>query len=112
MFFRPFQFYAKFVMIIFVISEEEVKKLSMLARVGLAEKEIAEFQKDLDGILDFVSVLKEAKIPENIKEEARANVFREDEAPHKSAEYSEVLLKEAPSREGTLIKVNKIFGDD
>ncbi len=101
-------------MIIFVISKEEVKKLSMLARVGLAEKEIAEFQKDLDGILDFVSVLKEAPhnnklyagqapVPENIKEEARANVFREDEAPHKSAEYSEA---------GTLIKVNKIFGDD
>ncbi len=95
-----------------MISKDEVKKLSHLARVGLTEKEIAEFQKDLGGILDFVSVLKEAKVPKNIKEEARANVFREDESSHKSAGYSEVLLEEAPSREGTLIKVNNIFGDD
>ncbi len=100
-----------------MISEEEVKKLGMLARIGLSAREIPEFQKDLGSILDFVSVLKKAKVSENIKQETRANVLREDEAPHKSAEHSEVLLQEVPLREGLpaqagiFIKVNKIFGD-
>jgi len=97
-----------------MISEAEIKKLGFLARVGINEKEVAEFRKDLAGILDFVSTLSEIRVDARLTAETgdHSNIFREDGSPHKAAEYSGVLLEEAPSREGTYIKVKQIFMND
>ncbi len=40
-----------------MISRDEVKHIAALARVGLDEKEIEKFSKDLSSILDWISEL-------------------------------------------------------
>ena len=45
-----------------MISKEEVKHIASLARIGMSEKEIEKFSKDLSSILDFVEQLKEVDV--------------------------------------------------
>lgn len=65
-----------------MISEEEVKHIAKLARLGLTEKEIEKFQKDLSAILDYIGKLKEVDVS---KAEATShsilleNAMRKDE---------------------------------
>lgn len=66
-----------------MISKDEVKHIASLARIGLAEKEIDKFSKDLSSILDWIKQLEEVDIS---RTEAMAhitgleNVTREDKA--------------------------------
>jgi aspartyl-tRNA(Asn)/glutamyl-tRNA(Gln) amidotransferase subunit C len=45
-----------------MISKEEVEHIAKLARLGLTEKEIGKFQKELSLILDYVEKLKEVDV--------------------------------------------------
>jgi aspartyl-tRNA(Asn)/glutamyl-tRNA(Gln) amidotransferase subunit C len=45
-----------------MLSKDEVKHIAGLARVGLDEKEIEKYQKDMSSILDWVEQLKEVDI--------------------------------------------------
>ncbi|PIP24401.1 MAG: Asp-tRNA(Asn)/Glu-tRNA(Gln) amidotransferase GatCAB subunit C [Candidatus Nealsonbacteria bacterium CG02_land_8_20_14_3_00_37_10] len=45
-----------------MISKEEVKHIAKLARLGLTEKEIAKYQKELSSILDYIEKLKEVDV--------------------------------------------------
>ncbi|MDP2664107.1 MAG: Asp-tRNA(Asn)/Glu-tRNA(Gln) amidotransferase subunit GatC, partial [bacterium] len=45
-----------------MISKEEVKHIAKLARLGLSDKEIGKFQKDLSSILDYVEKLKKVDV--------------------------------------------------
>jgi len=49
-----------------MISKEEVKHIAKLARLGLSDKEIGEFQKELSKILNYIEKLKEVDIS-NVK---------------------------------------------
>lgn len=92
-----------------MITKKEIKKLSELARVGLADSEAEKLQKDLVNILDFISKLKEAQVSE-IEEEMPElrNVLRDDESPHESAENTAILMKQVPDQEKGYVKVKKI----
>lgn len=76
-----------------MISKDEVNHIAGLARIGLDEKELEKFSKDLSSILDWVEQLKEVKV-EGVEPTAHiagvANVTREDE------------VKEFRSREGII----------
>ncbi len=96
-----------------MISKEDVKKLSLLARVGISEEEIPDFQEKLAGILDFISTLNEAKTEgggEGVKK-GHSNVLRKDGNPYEPAKFSQAILNEAPEKEDSLIKVKRIFGE-
>jgi aspartyl-tRNA(Asn)/glutamyl-tRNA(Gln) amidotransferase subunit C len=45
-----------------MISKQEVQHIAKLARLGLTEKEIEKYQKELSSILDYVKKLKEVDI--------------------------------------------------
>lgn len=96
-----------------MISRDEIKKLAVLARLNVGEKEISRFQNDLGKILDFVSKIKEIELPSETAEKQRDgalfNVFREDKEPHEPLKYTESLMKEAPEKEKGFIKVKKIL---
>ena len=68
-----------------MISLEEVKKLALLARIEMTEKEQKKLQKDLEAILDYVGQLKKAPLDTNqagaVSEKIPEifNVFRKDE---------------------------------
>ncbi len=65
-----------------MISKKEVKHIAKLARLGLAEKEIEKFQKELSSVLDYIEKLKEVDISkvEPTSHPLRVeNVMRKDE---------------------------------
>lgn len=45
-----------------MISKDEVKHIASLARIGLDEKEIEKYAKDLSSILDWIEQLKEVDV--------------------------------------------------
>ena len=95
-----------------MLSKEEVKHIAKLARLGLSDKEIGKFQKELSSILDYVEKLKKVDVsgvqatshPLEVK-----NVVREDK-PRKWEVESERLVKMAPDKKEGHIKVKKILG--
>lgn len=93
-----------------MLSKEEVKHIAKLARLGLTEKEIGKFQKELSSILDYIEKLKKVDIskvgptshPLLIK-----NVMRQDKEEPKT--INEKLLKLAPEIKGKHFKVKSIL---
>ena len=70
-----------------MLSKEEVKHIAKLARLGLNEKEIEKFQKELSSILDYIEKLKEvdvAKVKPTAHSMEMENVMREDRENPKS----------------------------
>lgn len=93
-----------------MISREDVQKLASLARIKLTAEEEERFAKDMESILGYVTQIQavsgtvETKGTEKVK-----NVLREDTDPHESGIHTEVILHEAPQREGDYVKVKKIL---
>jgi len=95
-----------------MISKKEVKHIAKLARLGLTEKEIKKFQRELSSILDYFEKLKEVKI-EEVKPTSHSikieNIFREDELKKQSLERVNKLIKMTPQREKNYLKVKPLF---
>lgn len=96
-----------------MISKEEVQHIAKLARLGLTEKEIEKFQKELSSILDYFQKLKEVDIsevkfeakPTKIEEAARQDI----EIPKPKIEISKKLLELTPEIKSGYLKVKSIF---
>lgn len=95
-----------------MIKKEEIKHIARLARLGLAEKEIGQLEKDLSLILDYVEQLKEVDVsktkPMSHSIEV-SNVMRKDAQEEKIKNKNEELLKTAPSVQKGYLKVKSIF---
>ena len=101
-----------------MISKEEIKKLADLARIDLADAEIAELAGEMDAILDYVGQVKSIQglHPDEAesKDEAEeglggVNVFREDANPTESETYNKELIAEFPHSQNNYLKVKKIL---
>lgn len=93
-----------------MISKEEVEHIARLSRIRLKENEIEKFQKDFSNILDYVSLMKTAKIPKSKKTPAEGNnVLREDAVLQEKEERVEKLIGLAPNKEQRQIKVKAIL---
>lgn len=94
-----------------MISEQDVKHIAKLARLGLTEKEIKKFRKDLSSILDYMEKLKEVDVSEieptshSIKME---NVMRSDNGLKSKVQGSR-LLDLAPETKDGYLKTKSIF---
>ena len=93
-----------------MIQKEEITKFGDLARITLSEKEKAALHKDIEAILAFVSLVKEAGGEVGKTERGDVyNVMREDGTPHEGGIYTEKLLGVVPQREGQYVKVKRIL---
>lgn len=98
-----------------MISVEEVKKLAELARIGVGDAEARTLAKDMEGILEYVALVKNvAEKEERHKEkEELVNVMRKDAppngGPHESGVYTDALISAAPETERGFVKVKKIL---
>jgi len=94
-----------------MISKEEVQRIAKLARLGLTEKEVEKFQKELSSILDYIEKLREVDVsdiePLSHPFEVR-NVSRKDEILT-AAGRGEKLLKLAPEEKKGYLKVKSIL---
>jgi aspartyl-tRNA(Asn)/glutamyl-tRNA(Gln) amidotransferase subunit C len=88
-----------------MLSQTEIEKLARLARIAITDEEKAQFGKEIESILGYVSelqqVAKEGNPTISIK-----NVMREDIAVNTDPKN---LLEEAPHTEGDFIAVKKIL---
>lgn len=95
-----------------MISKEEVQHIAKLARLGLSEKEIKKFQKELSLILDYIKKLEEVDISK-IEPTSHAvgikNVTREDKEKEKVKRKNEKLLELAPETKNNYLKVKSIL---
>ena len=95
-----------------MLSREEVIHIAKLARLGLDEKEIEKFQKELSSILDYVEKLKEVDVSE-VKPMSHSisleSVMREDIGTENPEVKNEKLLKSAPETKDGFIKVKSVF---
>jgi aspartyl-tRNA(Asn)/glutamyl-tRNA(Gln) amidotransferase subunit C len=93
-----------------MLSKEEGEKVAKLARLGLTEKEIGKFQKELSGILNYIEKLKEADVS-GVEPALHAiqigNVKRKDRAYKKTP--AEKLIELAPDRKDGFLKVKSVF---
>ncbi|MBU3968650.1 Asp-tRNA(Asn)/Glu-tRNA(Gln) amidotransferase subunit GatC [Patescibacteria group bacterium] len=109
-----------------MISSEELKKLSKLARIEISEEEFSGLNKDINSILDYVGQVSQIN-PEGKQisygagphtkifgvgagaDKNLRNVMREDKNPQEAGEFSGDLLKEAPNTKDGYVKVKKIL---
>ena len=95
-----------------MISKKEVEHIAKLARLGLGEKEIEKYQKELSSVLEYFEKLKKVDISKteptshSIKVE---NVMRADEKNGKRKAKSEKLLELAPEVKNGYLKVKSIL---
>lgn len=93
---------------------EDVKKLANLARIDMSEEEMNGIVKDFDSILAYVGQIQEIS---SLQEEGDKksqdyflhNVIRDDSVTNKPGEYTENILKNAPSTDDGFIKVKQIM---
>jgi aspartyl-tRNA(Asn)/glutamyl-tRNA(Gln) amidotransferase subunit C len=95
-----------------MISKEKVQHIANLARIGLTEREIKKFQKELSAILDYVEKLKEVNI-DAIEPTSHSilveNVMRKDEIVKNKEDENIKLLKLSPEIKESYLKVKSIF---
>jgi aspartyl-tRNA(Asn)/glutamyl-tRNA(Gln) amidotransferase subunit C len=92
------------------LTEEEVRHIARLARVGLSDDEVPRFQSQLSEILDYFRRLQEVdteNVPPTAHTLAMHNVMRDDE-PQPSIDKEEVLAN-APQREDDHFRVRAIL---
>jgi aspartyl-tRNA(Asn)/glutamyl-tRNA(Gln) amidotransferase subunit C len=95
-----------------MLTIEEVKNIAALARVGIREKEIGKYQKDISSILDYVRKLDEVDT-EGIEPighiTGRDNIARSDE----SREFGDLgrkdILTNAPELKDGCVKVRSVL---
>lgn len=93
-----------------MIGKEDIEKLALLVRISVSDEEKETFTKEIESILEYVSEIQSfsGDTVEKVAGE-NYNVFREDGEPHESGVYTEILLAQAPQREGEYVKVKKIL---
>jgi len=93
------------------ITKDTVKYVANLARIGLDDKELGDFTKQLDRILEYVHKIKKldvSKLEPTSHVLEMKNVYREDRV--KASLPASEAMKNAPAKEGNLFKVKKIIG--
>jgi aspartyl-tRNA(Asn)/glutamyl-tRNA(Gln) amidotransferase subunit C len=94
-----------------MISEEEVKHIAKLARLGLTQVEVKKMQKELSSILDYIKKLKKvdvSKIESSTHPIKIENIMRKDEESKRPKVKSQGLLELAPEKKAGYLKVKSI----
>jgi len=81
-----------------MISREEVKKLSSLARIAMTDEEADQFAGEVSPILDYVGQVSEVAGEGDMESPPTLNTMRGDSDPHESGIFTEKILAEAPDK--------------
>ena len=89
---------------------KDIKHLAMLARIEVSEEEQVALLKDLTSTLAYVDQVKRAQVTSSETDVPdHRNMFREDVVINAEGQYSDVLMKEVPSKQDGYVKVKKIM---
>ena len=93
-----------------MLSTDDVKHISLLARVGLTDAEVTHFQKDLSAVFDWFEQLKDVDVtgaPAETSMAPESNRAAED-ADRLSGEAPQIL-ENAPDKKNGYFKVKSVF---
>ena len=92
------------------VEREEILHIARLANLDIKEEELEVYTRNLQDILNFANIVKNAET-ENVSETIgitnNTNVFREDEI--KVFEDNAALLQNAPEQEDNMFKIPKVI---
>ena len=92
------------------VEREEILHIARLANLDIKEEELEVYTRNLQDILNFANIVKNAET-ENVSETIgitnNTNVFREDEI--KVFEDNQALLQNAPEQENNMFKLPKVI---
>lgn len=94
------------------LSRDDVLKLARLSRLELSEEEIAEYQRELSAILQYVEQLQNIDVTglePTSQVTGLVNVMRKDEVKSYGYEPRD-LLKNVPAVEDNQLKVKRMIG--
>jgi aspartyl-tRNA(Asn)/glutamyl-tRNA(Gln) amidotransferase subunit C len=94
-----------------MLTEEEVKHIAILARIGLSDDEVERYRTDLSQVLDFFKELEsldtgdavETVVPE------KENDYREDRMEDFGSAGKERILGNVPATKNGYVKVKSVF---
>ncbi len=88
----------------------DVKRLANLSRLEIDDREAEALLKDLESVLEYVSVVSKVEITDSSEDlPINRNVMRPDEVTNTSGAQTEILLEAAPDKQDGFIKVKKIL---
>ena len=92
------------------MTNEDIDKLSLLARLAIPEEEKEEFLMQFTSVLGYVDRIQSVVVPEDLHEQPLVrNILRADENPHENGAFTEVILAEAPDRDDNYFKVPRVL---
>jgi aspartyl-tRNA(Asn)/glutamyl-tRNA(Gln) amidotransferase subunit C len=92
------------------LSQEEVKRIAVLARLGISEDEIEKFRLQLSNILENFEILKQvdtSNLLPTTQSVKLQNVFRTDE--DRESYPAEEILANAPQQDNNYFKVKAVL---
>jgi len=92
------------------LTDDEIRHIALLARLGISDAEVEKFREQLSNILENMDILQQADttgLAPTAQSVTLENVYRPDEtAPSLAAEE---VLANAPAREDNSFKVNAVL---
>lgn len=92
------------------LTDEEVRHIALLARLGISDAEVEKFREQLSNILENMDILQQADtagLEPTAQSVALENIYREDEAKP-SLPVADVLSN-APGQEDSSLRVNAVL---
>jgi aspartyl-tRNA(Asn)/glutamyl-tRNA(Gln) amidotransferase subunit C len=103
-----------------MLSEEEVRYIAKLARLGISQEESKKFQKELSAILDYFNLLEEIDVSkteptfhpaENLLDR-KISASRKDIVEVKDDDLANKLVEAIPEKENRYVQVKNILTND
>jgi len=92
------------------LTDEEIRHIALLARLGISDAEVEKFREQLSSILENMDILQQADttgLAPTSQSVALENIYRPDEtAPSLTADE---VLANAPAQEDNSFKVNAVL---
>lgn len=95
-----------------MITADEVKKIALLARIGLQEDEISKHQKSLSEILEYFEQLRTVSLEETDSfgsMNALRNIYRSDTVLEQGEQTRKQILENAPEQKEGFLQVKSVF---
>lgn len=95
-----------------MLTKEEILHIATLARIGVSEKDVEKYRRDLSDILDYFKKLDELDVSgvEPIGHiTGMQNKFRNDEQFDFGEIGKEAIIKNAPEMKGKYLKVKSVL---
>ncbi|HLC95630.1 MAG TPA: Asp-tRNA(Asn)/Glu-tRNA(Gln) amidotransferase subunit GatC [Patescibacteria group bacterium] len=95
-----------------MLTEEEVRHIALLARIGIKEEEITQYQQNLSSVLDFFRALE--KLPTDTIQPIEhiagtVNVARTDQSQDFESSGKAGIVKNVPMTKDGYVKVKSVF---